>query len=75
MIQPTPLDEAAALATFLREQVEAVRAAAFGLTEEEARETPARSELSIGGILKHLSITRPLWQTREACDAATAAGR
>lgn len=68
MIQPTPLDEAAALATFLREQVEAVRAAAFGLTEEEARETPARSELSIGGILKHLSITRPLWQTREACE-------
>ena len=40
MIQPARLDEAAALATFLREQVEAVRTAAFGLTEEEARTTP-----------------------------------
>lgn len=68
MIQPSPLDEAAALATFLREQVEAVRNAAFGLTEKEARECPTRSELSIGGILKHLSITWPLWQTREACE-------
>lgn len=68
MIHPTPLDEAAALATFLREQVEAVRTAAFGLTEEEARQSPTRSQLSIGGILKHLSITWPTWQTREACE-------
>lgn len=68
MIQPAPLDEAAALVTFLREQVESVRTAAFGLTEREARETPTRSELSIGGILKHLSITWPVWQTREACE-------
>ncbi|HXH80863.1 DUF664 domain-containing protein [Nocardioides sp.] len=68
MIQPAPLDEAAALATFLREQVESVRAAAFGLTEREARECPTRSELSIGGILKHLSITWPVWQTRGACE-------
>jgi hypothetical protein len=68
MIQPARLDEAAALATFLREQVEAVRTAAFGLTEEEARVAPARSALSIGGILKHLSIGWPSWQRREACE-------
>ena len=68
MIQPARLDEAAALATFLREQVEAVRTAAFGLTEEEARQAPVRSTLSLGGILKHLSITWPLWQVREACE-------
>ena len=68
MIQPARLDEAAALATFLREQVEAVRTAAFGLTEEEARVAPARSALSIGGILKHLSIGWPAWQRREACE-------
>ncbi|PUA82980.1 DUF664 domain-containing protein [Nocardioides currus] len=67
MIQPARLDEAAALATFLREQVEAVRTAAFGLTEEEARRVPARSDLSIGGILKHLASGWPTWQRREAC--------
>lgn len=67
MIQPARLDEAAALATFLREQVEAVRTAAHGLTDEEARLAPARSDLSIGGILKHLAYGWPTWQRREAC--------
>ena len=68
MIQPARLDEAAALATFLREQVESVRTAAFGLSEEEARQSPSRSALSLGGILKHLGITWPTWQTRGACE-------
>lgn len=68
MIQPARLDEAAALATFLREQVEAVRNAAHGLTEEEARLAPTRSELSVGGILKHLTTGWPTWQRREACE-------
>ena len=68
MIQPARLDEAAALATFLREQVEAVRTAAFGLTDAEARMAPARSALSLGGILKHLSMSWTSWQRREACE-------
>ncbi|MEO5663473.1 MAG: DUF664 domain-containing protein [Nocardioides sp.] len=68
MIQPAPLDEAAALATFLREQADAVRTAAFGLTEEEARQSPARSDLSLGGILKHLSHSWSSWQRREAAE-------
>ena len=68
MIQPARLDEAAALATFLSEQVEAVRTAAFGLTDEEARMAPARSALSLGGILKHLSVSWTSWQRREACE-------
>jgi len=68
MIQPARLDESAALAAFLREQVEAVRTAAFGLTEEEARRAPVRSDLSLGGILKHLSINWATWQTRAACE-------
>ncbi len=67
MIQPARLDEAAALSAFLREQVEAVRTAAHGLTEDEARRTPTRSDLSIGGILKHLSTVWSIWQRREAC--------
>lgn len=68
MIQPARLDEAAALAAFLREQVESVRTAAHGLTEEEARLAPARSDLSIGGILKHLTTSWPTWQRREASE-------
>lgn len=68
MIQPARLDEAAALATFLREQVEAVRTAAFGLTDEEARQAPARSDLSLGGILKHLSHSWLSWQRRAECE-------
>ncbi|CAA9371881.1 MAG: Protein of unknown function DUF664 [uncultured Nocardioides sp.] len=67
MIQPAPLDEAAALAAFLREQVEAVRNATFGLTDQEARRTPARSQLSLGGILKHLTVSWSMWQVREDC--------
>lgn len=68
MIQPARLDEAAALASFLREQVEAARTAAFGLTDEEARMAPARSALSLGGILKHLIQSWTSWQRREASE-------
>jgi Protein of unknown function (DUF664) len=68
MIKPARLDEAAALAAYLREQVEAVRNAAFGLTDEEARLAPARSDLSLGGILKHLSYSWSSWQRREATE-------
>ena len=58
--------EAAALAATLRTQAAAVRNAAHGLTEEEARLAPARSDLSIGGILKHLVVSWTSWQRREA---------
>ncbi len=68
MVQPARLDEAAALATFLRAQTESVRTSAFGVSETEARQTPSRSALSLGGILKHLSTCWPIWQSREACE-------
>jgi hypothetical protein len=66
MIEPTTRTESAALAAYLREQVVAVRIAAHGLTDEEARRTPTRSALSIGGIVKHLTMTWLVWQRREA---------
>lgn len=66
MLEPTTHSESAALAAFLREQVVAARTAAHGLTDEEARLTPTRSALSVGGILKHLATSWVTWERRGA---------
>ena len=55
MFRPAPLDESDVLVGYLEQQLDAIRAAAFGLTEEQARQTPCRSELSIGGLIKHVT--------------------
>jgi hypothetical protein len=66
VLEPTTHSESAALAAFLREQVVAARTAAHGLTDEEARATPTRSALSVGGILKHLATSWVTWERRAA---------
>ncbi|WHT15605.1 DUF664 domain-containing protein [Crossiella sp. CA-258035] len=53
MYAPAQHDEITGLVNYLDEQLTAIRAAAFGLTEQQARETPCRSALSVGGIIKH----------------------
>jgi len=53
MYAPAQHDEVTGLVNYVDQQLVAIRAAAFGLTEEQARATPCRSELSIGGIIKH----------------------
>lgn len=55
MYEPTTHDEATGYAEYVDQQLESLRASAFGLTEEQARLTPTRSALSIGGIIKHTS--------------------
>jgi hypothetical protein len=45
--------ESETLTGYLENQLAALRAAAYGLTEEQARLTPCRSALSIGGLVKH----------------------
>lgn len=50
---PQPDDERTTLCKYLEVQLDAVRAAAYGLDERQARETPFRSALSIAGIIKH----------------------
>lgn len=55
MYAPAVHDEITGYAEYVDQQLEALRASAFGLTEEQARLTPTRSALSIGGILKHTS--------------------
>jgi hypothetical protein len=53
MFRPAQLTESENLVGYLEQQLTAIRAAAYGLTDEQARETPCRSALSVGGIIKH----------------------
>ena len=67
MFSPAPYTESEALVGFLDQQLDAIRTAAHGLTEEQARATPCRSALSIGGLLKHTTwVLRS--RAREAAD-------
>jgi hypothetical protein len=54
-------DEAALLLAYVAQQRQGVRYAAHGLTDEQARLTPAASSLSIGGLLKHLAEMERSW--------------
>ena len=53
MYAPAQHDEVTGLVNYIDQQLTAIRAAAFGLTDEQARATPCRSALSVGGIIKH----------------------
>lgn len=56
MLTPARLTESEALAAYIDEQAGAILAAAHGLTEDQARATPCRSALSIGGLVKHATF-------------------
>lgn len=53
MFAPGTHSESEVLVGFLDAQLASLRAAALGLTEAQARETPCRSTLSVGGLIKH----------------------
>lgn len=53
MFQPGIHDEAQTYVGYLQVQIDSLRESALGLSEEQARATPCRSALSIGGLLKH----------------------
>jgi hypothetical protein len=53
MYAPEIDDEITGLAKYLEQQLDAIRASAIGLTDEQMRMRPCRSALSIGGIVKH----------------------
>ncbi|WP_431928487.1 DinB family protein [Amycolatopsis tucumanensis] len=54
-------DEREGLLAFLAQQRYVLRRAARGLTEAQARLTPTRSALSIGGLIKHVTSTERRW--------------
>jgi hypothetical protein len=64
MFSPAKHTESENLVGFLDQQLAGIRAAAYGLTEQQARETPCRSQLSIGGIVKHATYVMATRQTR-----------
>lgn len=57
-------DERGALLAFLAEQRGAVRRAVLGLTEEQAASRPSASELSLGGLVKHVAEVEQGWVAR-----------
>jgi len=64
---PPPIaDERAGLLEYLKAQQYAYHAVAFGLTDEQARQTPTASALSIGAIIKHVTSCQRGWMQRVA---------
>jgi Protein of unknown function (DUF664) len=64
---PPAADERESLLEFLAFQQNAFFAAAYGLTDDQARSTPSVSALSIGGLLKHAAGVQKGWVERAAC--------
>jgi len=54
-------DERGALLAYLEAQRGGIRRALHGLTEDQARSTPAASELSLSGLLKHVTQGEEGW--------------
>jgi uncharacterized damage-inducible protein DinB len=61
---PAVTDERQGLLAFLAQQRTAVRTAAYGLTEDQARLTTTGSILSIGGLVKHVADAEKGWTDR-----------
>src|SRR5829696_8068972 len=58
---PPVADEREGLLAYLAQQRDALRFAAYGLTDEQARATPTVSSLSVGGLIKHVANTERGW--------------
>ena len=58
---PPVADEREALLAYLAQQRHVLRIAAYGLTDEQARQTPCDSALSIGGLIKHVATVERTW--------------
>ncbi|MYT31828.1 MULTISPECIES: DinB family protein [unclassified Streptomyces] len=54
-------DERGALLAFLEAQRGGLRRAVLGLTDEQAKERPSASELSLGGLVKHVAEVEQRW--------------
>src|SRR4051812_28243090 len=59
-VPPVP-DERTGLLAYLAQQRYVLRLAAYGLTDEQARLTPTRSALSVGGLIKHVAVVERNW--------------
>jgi hypothetical protein len=60
-VVPPVADERTALTAYLAHQRRALRATAYGLTDEQARMAASAGELSIGGLIKHAARCEGFW--------------
>jgi uncharacterized damage-inducible protein DinB len=58
---PPVSDERSGLLAYLAQQRDAIRFAAFGLTDDEARLAPSAGALTIGGLVKHIAAMERGW--------------
>jgi len=58
---PPVSDERDGLLAYLRQQRDALRVTAYGLTDEQARLRPTAGALSIGGLVKHVTDCERMW--------------
>jgi hypothetical protein len=63
MVRPVT-SEKDGLVAYIAQQLDAFRAVAFGLTDEQARATPTASTLSVGALLKHVASMSHGWVQR-----------
>jgi uncharacterized damage-inducible protein DinB len=63
-IAPAADSERAGLRGFLAQQLDAVRHTSYGLTEQQIRLSPARSALTVGGLVKHVTLVVNGWAAR-----------
>src|SRR5215469_8671747 len=61
LFAPPFTDERDGLLTVLDQQRAALRASVLGLSDDQARATPAASSLSLGGLIKHAARTERRW--------------
>jgi hypothetical protein len=54
-------DERGAIAAFLRQQQIAFHAVAYGLTDTQAGQRSTHSDLTIGGLIKHVTACQKGW--------------
>jgi uncharacterized damage-inducible protein DinB len=54
-------NEREGLLAYLAQQRLVLRTAAYGLTDEQARQAPTVSSLSVGGLIKHVSAVERNW--------------
>ena len=54
-------DERVGLLAYLEQQRYVLKLTAYGLTDDEARLTPAASPLSVGGLIKHVAAVEQNW--------------
>ncbi|MFI9150573.1 DinB family protein [Streptomyces sp. NPDC053367] len=60
-VVPPVADERTALTAYLAHQRRALRATAYGLTDEQARMAASAGQLSIGGLIKHAARCEGFW--------------